>query len=238
MTPYQPPKRRRLYLMRHGSVSYFLPNGQAVNPLTVSLNSKGVQQAIAAGQSFQSAKVSFDRVVCSGLNRTVETAQQVLAQTGQQIAIEVVSDLREIEGGRLDQLPKDDVAQSFLKAFDTVGDDLDVRFLGGESLRECRDRVLPAFQQLLDDPSWDCLLLVLHGGVNRVILSHLLQPSGGFLGRIEQAPACINAIDLAVDQTALIRSLNFVAYDPLSHATRHTTLESLLQQFLSFRKSP
>ena len=50
----------------------------------------------------------------------------------------------------------------------------DKRFLGGETIGELFDRVLPALDRLLADETWDTVLLVLHGAVNRAILSHAL----------------------------------------------------------------
>ncbi|MEY4908023.1 MAG: hypothetical protein RL260_1741, partial [Pseudomonadota bacterium] len=44
-----PTPRRRLYLMRHGSVDYFLDDGTPVPPDTVPLNATGRAQADAAG---------------------------------------------------------------------------------------------------------------------------------------------------------------------------------------------
>ena len=73
-----PPVRRRLYLMRHGSVDYFTADGTPVPPHTVPLNDAGRAQADAAGALFAAAGVRFDRVLASGLARTVETAQRVL----------------------------------------------------------------------------------------------------------------------------------------------------------------
>ena len=67
-----PPKRRRIYLMRHGSVDYFDAEGRPVPPLTVPLNRSGQRQADAAGAVFAQCGVRFDKVITSGLNRTLE----------------------------------------------------------------------------------------------------------------------------------------------------------------------
>jgi broad specificity phosphatase PhoE len=50
--------------------------------------------------------VRFDRVIVSGLPRTVETAARVLAVTGQDIAAETWPELEEIRGGRLSTIPE------------------------------------------------------------------------------------------------------------------------------------
>jgi len=80
-------KRRRIYLMRHGNVTYFDDAGKPYLPEAVPLNEQGRAQAEAAGRVFASDGVRFDRVIVSGLPRTVETAQGVLAQTGQIVSL-------------------------------------------------------------------------------------------------------------------------------------------------------
>src|ERR671914_421469 len=70
--------RRRLYLMRHGAVSYFRDDGTPVDPDAVVLNEEGRAQAAAARDLL--AQVEFDRVLTSGLRRTNETAE-IVAQS-------------------------------------------------------------------------------------------------------------------------------------------------------------
>src|SRR5437016_6299735 len=102
MTPnatkkWPPPPRRRIYLMRHGDVDFFAPDGRPYRPATVPLNDDGRRQAETAGREL--AAVPLDRVVTSGLRRSVETAQFVLGSRG--LTLESIPELREIEAGRL-----------------------------------------------------------------------------------------------------------------------------------------
>src|SRR5207248_548314 len=62
------PARRRLYVMRHAQVRYF----QGVHPEQVVLTDEGRRQAEAAAEELSA--IRFDRVVTSGLARTLETA--------------------------------------------------------------------------------------------------------------------------------------------------------------------
>ena len=89
-----PLMRRRLYLMRHTAVAYF-DNGRPVDPATVSLTEDGRGQARAAREAF--ADTSLDRVLTSGLARTVETARIVSPAHEP----ESWPELRELEPGRL-----------------------------------------------------------------------------------------------------------------------------------------
>ncbi|AVR99195.1 histidine phosphatase family protein [Pseudoduganella armeniaca] len=221
--------------MRHGSVTYFDAAGKPVLPETVPLNEDGRAQASAAGQLFATQGVRFDRVIVSGLPRTVETARRVLAETGQQVELEVWPELVEIQGGKLSAIPDESLHEAFTGAFDGVVAE-HKRFLGGESVAELMDRVFPALERLRADPSWDTVLLVLHGGVNRAILSYALTGQRLFLGNLSQAPGCINALDVgAAPNDWVVRFSNQAPTTPLHQHTRSTTMEQLLAQYLKFR---
>jgi broad specificity phosphatase PhoE len=77
---------------------------------------------------------------------------------------------------------------------------------------------------------------VLHGGVNRALISRVLAGSRAFFGRIEQAPACINIIDVGADDLVL-RGVNLAPTQWLHERERHTTMEKLLAQFLKLRQA-
>ena len=232
---HQPSQRRRIYLMRHGSVTYFDAAGKPVLPEFVPLNELGRAQASAAGRMFAEHAVSFDRVIVSGLPRTVETATRVLAETGQQIALETWTELEEIRGGRLSSIADADLKDAFTGAFEgMVGEEK--RFLGGESVGELMDRIHPAIARLRADPDWDTVLLVLHGGVNCAILSLALTGQRIFLGALAQQPACINALDVGQDETDwVLRFMNYAPPAPLQLATRSTTMELLYEQYRKSR---
>ena len=66
-----PPARRRIYLMRHAQVRYF----RGEHPHDVLLTDAGRTQAAAAAEALR--EVSFDRVITSGLPRTLETARAI-----------------------------------------------------------------------------------------------------------------------------------------------------------------
>lgn len=223
--------RRRIVLMRHGAVDYFLPDGTRVASENVPLNAAGHAQADAAGAAMAQHGVCFDRAVVSGLPRTVETATRVLAAAGQAaLPLEVVPALREIRGGHADDIPPGALEEAF-GIFTRTGAVESLRFLGGESIGEMLDRVLPAFEALLHDPGWDCLLLVLHGAVNRALLSRALTGGRAFLGRLEQSPACINIIDVG-PRDMVVRATNLAPTQWLHARERDTSMERLLAQYL------
>ena len=218
--------RRRIYLMRHAQVRYF----EGVHPHEVLLTEVGRHQAAAARDALQ--EVQFDRVVTSGLPRTLETAQIVAPYASH----ESEDDLREIESGELRGVDPAEVQAMMTAAFRGVVP-LDSQFLGGETVGELLDRVLPELDLLLEDPAWDVALLVLHGAVNRALLGYALTGERTFLGGFEQAPGCINVLDVDGDGRFIVRAVNHTPYDP-AHvgAARETTMEQLWREYLDARE--
>ena len=220
-----PPSRRRIYLMRHAQVRYF----QGVHPREVALTDGGRKQARAAAEAL--AGIRFDRVVTSGLPRTLETARTIAPAT----TIEERPALREIESGDLRGVEPEAVQEMMTAAFRGIVP-LDARFLGGETIGELFDRVLPELDDLVADESWDVVLLVLHGGVNRAILGRALTGGRTFLGAFEQAPACINVLDVDGRSGFVVRAVGYTPYDPTHvQGPRRTTMEQLWQEYLDSR---
>lgn len=211
--------------MRHAEVRYF----EGVDPEHVVLTEDGRAQAEAAAQALHD--VAFDRVVTSGLTRTVETAR--IVAPGHEPEARYA--LREIESGDIRELPSDEVQRMMTAAFRGVVP-LDTRFLGGETIGEFLDRVLPELDALLAEDDWDTALLVLHGAVNRAILSHALTGERTFLGGFEQAPGAINVLDVGADGRWIVRGVDLTPYDPVQvGAPRLTTMEHLWQEYLNSR---
>ena len=215
-------ERRRIYLMRHGAVAYFDDAGRPVPPETVPLTEEGRAQAEAARELL--AGIPFDRVIASGLPRTMETAALVAPGS----TVEAWPDLQEIRGNRLESIPASELEGAFRHAFRGVVPN-EKRFLGGETIGELFDRVVPALERLLSDRSWDTVLLVLHGAVNRAILSHALTGQRMFLGHFEQAPGCVNILD--VGDEWIVRAVNVSPPDLAHRATRMTTMEGYWESF-------
>jgi probable phosphoglycerate mutase len=228
-------ERRRIYLMRHGSVTYFDDDGKPYDPEQVPLNAQGRMQAEAAGKLFAQEGLRFDRVIISGLPRTVETATLALQQTGQQIELERWPEWEELRGGKLASIPDVELQKAFTGAFEGVVPE-DARFLGGETIGQLMDRVLPPLQRLREDKSWDTVLLVLHGGVNRAILSHALTGGRTFLGNLAQTAGCVNALDVGSEPGDwVLRFSNLSPPDLIQGDTRSTTMEVLYEQYKKFR---
>lgn len=231
---FREPDRRRIFLMRHGEAAYIAADGTVTDdPRNVGLTERGRIQA--RKQAGVLASVPFDRAVCSGLPRTLETATVVLAGR-ERPELECEPALEEIRGGDRAHPVGDMTAWLEHVANPWAGADApDATFMGGERFVDFANRVVPAFDRILADPGWRTLLLVLHGAVNRMIFNHVLSLPWQARASIEQDNGCINIID--VDSAAdgaperfLIRGVNLTGYDLNKSGFRLTNMEQTAQR--------
>ena len=208
--------------MRHGAVAYFDDDGRPVAPDDVPLTDEGREQAEATRELLQEERI--DRVISSGLPRTAETA--ALVAPGHEV--ETWPELREIMGARFSSIPPAELEEAFVHAFRGVVPN-DKRFIGGETIGELFDRVLPALERLVEDETWDTALVVAHGAVNRAVLSYALTGERMFLGRFEQAPGCLNVLD--VGNEWVVRAVNVAPRDLVHRSTRLTQMEQYWLQY-------
>ena len=234
--PVTTPKRRRIYLLRHGHVRYSDPSGHlVVDPDQVPLSEKGRVQADAAGRYLKSIGVErFDKVISSSLPRTIETAKRALATHGQAGDPEAWAELREIKGGHA----KDGTRWSspehmpgILASFAKSNVPLATSWMGGETAGDACARVLPAIERLRADDSWQTALLALHNMVNVVILSHAITGGHAYLGTLEQNFGCINVLDVgASGHDWIVRALNICPEPAHYERTRSHSLELMAEQ--------
>lgn len=229
--------RRRLYLFRHGAVDYVDEQGKVVpDPDSVSLNEKGLAQADAMGQLF--AEVAVDRVICSGLARTRETARRVMG--GRALKIEVATGLEEIRPATRDGTAGlnliEDIAFSHWRAADSGS-----RFLGGEQYADFYERIAATFESILADPDWQNLAIFAHGGTNAAILGWVTGLGLSAFGVIDQATCCLNVIDFDIDSNdgrllrKTVRGMNITVDDPAKSRRHSGDMESLAKHLMRFR---
>lgn len=242
--------RRRIYLMRHGHVDYFGPEIMAAKGDTkvVPLTPLGQEQAKAAGLAL--SHVAFDRAVCSGVPRTRQTAEFVLAaQETKAPRLEEEPDLVEIHGGSFGKISsRAELAAKMAYHFDMADEPGATMLEGGEVFTNALDRAVAAVERLLAEPGWHTMLIAAHEGINRLLLGWAATGTSraralGAVRAFEQDPACINVIDFdmvpAADggigteiERALIKSVNVTPYNYVKHGMNMTSLEAI------FARSP
>jgi probable phosphoglycerate mutase len=230
--PFDRTRRRRVYLMRHAEAEYIRADGsRAPDSRVVGLTDRGREEARAMGELMSA--IPFDRAIVSGLRRTLETAERVLAGRGP--ALEILSDLEEIRGGDLAaraKLSPPDYAYAMFQAAEPGH-----CFAAGEAFAKFVERVVPAYAKVIEDPNWTTLLMVCHGGVNRAILTHITYGGLKAFGAFEQDSCCVNIIDVdtcrdaGTVQRQILRGVNITSNDPMKTTRRLLTMEGLAKRY-------
>lgn len=226
-------RRRRLYLFRHGAVDYLHPSGNWVDdPDIVSLNDKGRSQADAMATLF--GDIVVDRAICSGLPRTRQTAEIVLASRELELeerrAFEEIRPRTGEAAGGYDVY--DDVAFSHWRANDPAA-----TFLGGERYSDFYRRIEQAMRDLLAETDWNNLAVFAHGGTNAAVLGWVTGIGLDAFGLIDQATGCLNIIDFDVTDEGgirrkVVRAMNVTADDPVMRHRHSGDMESMASLLL------
>ena len=224
-------KRRRVYLARHGDVSYF-DSSEEHGDDDPPLNATGRAQAEALGQLLADAPI--DLAACTGLQRTRQTAELAIGPRPLEIA--VFEGLREAQTGTFEEVDSaEEMEAMFVGAFDNA-DVPGANFLTGESYSDLWARVATAWQALLARDDWSQALVAAHGVVNRTILAQALGAGPQIYRRLEQDMGCLNVLDIdgqgPAARVAYVRLVNFTPYNATKAGMHETTLEMLWRQFV------
>ena len=90
---------------------------------------------------------------------------------------------------------------------------------GGETFRQLQERVVPRFEEIVAEHPNEQIAVVCHGGVNRVILSHLLEIPIKRIFRVKQDYAALNIIQYYGDEP-VVELLGGVADNVLTTPTQ------------------
>lgn len=197
-------KATRIHLLRHGQVEGFEAkryNGQSDVPLT----DLGRRQSAAFAGRFQHLKLSA--IYSSDLYRCRVAADQIALL--QAVSPEYRSDLRELHSGDWQGLTWEFLQQSYPELWQArLNDIVNVAPPGGESVQQLAERVRTALGDILPRHAGEEVVIVAHGGVNRIILLDAIGAPLKSLFHIEQDYGCHNIIDYFSDQIAVVKKLN------------------------------
>jgi len=197
---------RRILLMRHGETDRSA-KGRCYGKLDVPLSEEGrlqVQRASALIKPLQpDAIISSPRIRASDSAAIVATACGVTVQTEEKFA---ELDFGDCEGMRYEDVEREN--PEFYARW--MSNPTDVTFPNGESYLSMSKRVVSTYQRLVETAEQSKILVVAHGGVNRIILAHVLGIAPEHVFRMEQTYACVNCIDY-FDSTPILRVMNTIA---------------------------
>jgi broad specificity phosphatase PhoE len=221
-----PRGRKRIYLMRHGEVTYQRPEGGTLFSTEVHLTEEGVAQARLMRELL--GDVPFDLAVHTGLARTRQTLGLVLE--GREVPMQEVHDLRELQAASIDHLSDERLDAEFTYGLERAAEP-GARFPGGESFADFQARVVPAFEALLRRSDWSTALVVAHGGTNAVLLAWVTRGGLAGLSAFEQDAGCVNIVDVdMVDGEILrriLRAVNLTPYNLTKHEHYLTVAERI-----------
>jgi alpha-ribazole phosphatase/probable phosphoglycerate mutase len=189
----------RVYLIRHGETAnagQICFNGH----FDVGLSEGGVEQFRLIAASL--AKHPIHSVYSSDLKRTRVCAEIVAEPHG--LKPNAHPELRELCFGEWEGLSVAEVNRKYPNELENRLKNIETFSVkGGESFHQLKDRVIPKFEEIVANHANDTIVILVHGGVNRVILGHLLGIPINNIFRIQQEYGAINVIQFYEDNNAV-----------------------------------
>jgi len=197
-----------IYLIRHGETEGN-PDGKRryKGSLDVPLSERGISQIEALTRHLESVPIS--KIYSSPLSRALRSAEIIASAKG--LSPISLDSLRERSFGVWEGMSFDEIVDRYPKEFNLWKED-PLRFspIGGESTLEVRERVMPTISKLIDEHKGESIIVVAHGGVNRVVLCEVLGIPLENIFRIEQDYACLNVLEFWADEKVVVRLINGV----------------------------
>jgi len=197
-------QRTRIYLIRHGQVAGHEEkryNGHADVPLTPEGEAQfGLLQ-------LRLLKKEIRAVYSSDLNRCQNGARLLAASHG--LEVQCDAQLRELNIGAWEGKTWTELQALYPQEWQArLADIVNYQVPQGESLADLAARVRPVIARIVASHRGEEVLVVAHGGVNRVILLDAIGAPLSCLFAIEQNYGCLNIIDYYADGNAVVQLLN------------------------------
>ena len=194
-------EKTRIHLVRHGEVERSCYNGQFDVPLTP----RGMDQFHELKPRLDPGRISA--CYTSDLSRTMRGGEILGAYLG--VEPVPLRELRELNCGAWEGLSMTQVQSTRPHEWAArLADLVNFRAPGGESLRDLAARVLPALTGIVERHQGEEVLVVAHGGVNRVILLDAIGAPLGSMFSIEQKYCALNIVDYYADGNRVVQLIN------------------------------
>lgn len=197
-------EKTRVYLIRHGEVEgagVSRYNGHA----DVALTELGVAQYHDLKKRFHGASITA--CYTSDLTRCVVGARILGAHLGVEPVME--RSLRELNIGAWEGKTWDELQAGYPEQWQArLADLVNYRVPGGENLLDLQGRIMPVIDRFVAQHRGEEILVVAHGGANRVILLNAIGAPLSALFAIEQNYCGLNIIDYYADGQAVVKLLN------------------------------
>ncbi|HMK44542.1 MAG TPA: histidine phosphatase family protein [Dissulfurispiraceae bacterium] len=211
-----------LYLVRHG-VTVGGEERRYKGSIDVPLAPEGLVQARSTGYFLQQeiarhnangqADSGAVMLYTSPLSRARKTAEAISECFG--VLPVVHDDLRERHFGVWEGLSFNEIRERYRNAFQAWADNpLEHTPTGGESTRDIERRTAGVLDKLLEEHQGKSVIVVAHGGVNRVLICRIMGLPLEHIFRIEQDNAAVSIIEFWEDYPVL----KLMNYSPWKYA--------------------
>ncbi|HEY5374704.1 MAG TPA: histidine phosphatase family protein [Polyangiaceae bacterium] len=182
----------RVLLIRHGA-TVLSAEDRFAGSTDVLLSDEGRAQATALGERLADAELAA--VYASPMKRTLETASLIAAP--HKLTLTIDAGLREIDHGRWEQLTRREVEARFPEEYSNwEADPFTFAPEAGESGLSVMARALPVLRRIVVAHTGKTVAVVSHKATIRLVLCSLLGiDARGYRDRLDQSPACLNALD-------------------------------------------
>lgn len=194
----------RVYLMRHGEV---VNDGQKRynGHIDVDITQKGYEQMHRLAGLLSGKTVTA--VYCSDLIRSVKGADIISKSLG--LTYTAVRELRERSVGVWEGLTAEEIKIRYPEEYKKwKADLLTYRPPSGECLLDVKNRILPVYKDKVSSHLGQEIAMMLHGGLNRIILADALGLDLMNLFRIDQAFGALNIIDYFDGGMSVVKLVN------------------------------
>ncbi len=197
---------KELIFLRHGETQWNKER-RYQGSLNIGLNERGRQQARQAACLLENREINL--IISSDLDRARDTARVVGEKTG--LKVNLRQELREMDFGIWEGKDYPTIQEESLQAYQQWLDDpVKNPPPRGESLDDFRDRVVEICQDILEREE-ETVLIVCHGGVIMVYLTHILGMDLRDYRRLKVSNAGISRV-LFYDRQPVLRSFNCTAH--------------------------
>ncbi|MBI5664499.1 MAG: alpha-ribazole phosphatase [Nitrospirae bacterium] len=198
----------RVYLIRHGETEG-AESRRYKGHIDVPLSENGIEQIKRVAEyimrdgdvgarravPLQNGNGGVDAVYSSDLSRAIKSAEIIAGPHGLKPVI--VEALKERSFGVWEGMSFDEIKEKWPDAFNAwAANPLKFSPMDGESTIEVRDRVIKAFEEIINKHNGQTIAIVSHGGVIRVLLSELLGMPLENIFRIAQDYAAVNVVEM------------------------------------------
>jgi len=191
-----------VWLVRHGHAAGI--EGRCCGRYDAPLSSTGIEQAKQVAR--QLFPESLSHIYSSNLCRAIQTAE-IVAEP-HRLQVERIPELAEMDFGDLEGMRFEDIEERFPEVFRSwMTCPMETQFPNGENFRAMTNRVLGAFDRLLERHRFESIGIVAHAGVLRIVLCRALSVSESEFFHLPQPHGAINRVQYS-DKGAIVELIH------------------------------